>query len=325
MTTTPHQVLKLLAGGECLSGEAIGRRLGVSRMAVSKAVRRLRACDIDISAVTGRGYTLRQPVQLLDREFMLNELNRRGRGDISLHILASTGSTSDYLLGLDAGDIGGSVCLAERQQSGRGRRERGWVATPYRNLTLSMGWRFEHGMGDLGGLGVAAGIAIVNALHEQGFNREIGLKWPNDIVWQGRKLGGMLIDVRGEHDGLCIAVLGLGLNLSLSEADAAAIDQPWATLNGIEGREVDRNALAVGLIDALAGMFSDYADAGFRQWHARWPDYDRLYNEPVVVHRGDERLPGIARGIDVQGALLVRLRDGELGRFFSAEVSLRRP
>lgn len=324
MSTTSHQVLQLLTSGKYLSGQDIGRQLGISRMAVSKAVKRLGACDVPIRSTTGKGYRLQREIQLLDSQRIEELLNRNGHSKCRPEILEVVPSTSDYLLEMKQNtDHPLSVCLAEKQAQGRGRRERSWVATPYRNITMSIGWQFDSGMADLAGLGVAAGITIVQILQEFGLDREIGLKWPNDIVWQDRKLGGLLIDVRGEHDGPCRAVLGLGLNLSLSDADAEAIDQPFATLETIHEGKVDRNALAAALISGLADMFEKYPETGFSPWYEKWTTFDRLLNRPVVVLRGGREIAGTALGINDQGGLNVMLDDGKAANFFSGEVSLR--
>ena len=324
MNTTSHQVLKILASGECLSGEVIGQQLGVSRMAVSKAVKRLGACDVPISSVTGRGYRLQQDIQLLDREFIDSRLKQGGHNGYQLHILETTPSTSDYLLENERPLVApGAVCLCERQDAGRGRRNRSWISTPYRNITMSIAWQFDNGTADLAGLGVAAGITIVQVLHDYGLDADIGLKWPNDIIWQDRKLGGLLIDVRGEHDGPCTAVLGLGLNISLSESDSKTIDQPFTTLESIHDERIDRNVLTASLAGGLMDMFNSYPSRGFLPWYNQWPLYDRLMQRPVVVISGGDRMYGTAIGINEQGALLVDLDAGETAHFFSGEVSLR--
>ena len=233
-------------------------------------------------------------------------------------------STSDYLLEqAKVKDIDGLVCLAEHQSSGRGRRQRGWHTAPYRNVALSMGWRFDDGMSGLSGLGIAAGITVARTLHAAGFDNGIGLKWPNDIVWNDSKLGGLLIDVRGEHDGPCLAVLGLGLNIALSEKDQQAIDQPCVSLQQTTEDPVDRNALVADLVRALHVLFEGYASTGFDNFQQAWSNYDRLYGREVSVIRGDTTFSGAAKGIDELGALLLDEGKEPFSKFLSGDVSLR--
>ena len=324
MSKTSLHVLEMLSSGKLISGEAIGKILGISRMAVSKTIKSLCEKGLDISSVPGKGYQLKSPLQLLDKNTIQSVLDKNAAEINQIEILHEVSSTSDYLLELARdSDINRRICLAESQHSGRGRRQREWVASPYRNIILSMGWRFNDGMAGLSGLGIAAGITIVRTLHEAGFDRDIGLKWPNDIVWNDNKLGGLLIDVQGEHDGPCLAVLGLGLNLSLSATDLQAIDQPCASLEQITNKSVDRNALVADLVCALTELFEAYVASDFESYQRLWPDYDRLHGREVKVSRGEISFSGVAMGIDRLGALILDEGKEPHSSFLSGEVSLR--
>ena len=324
MKSTSLQLLDLLSDECFLSGEMLGSKLGISRMAVSKAAKRLVDSGVPVTSIPGKGYRLEHSIQLLDQDRLEASLNERWGTDARLHVLDSVPSTSDYLLGLQPSkSVVGHICVAERQDEGRGRRGRGWVSTPYRNVIMSIAWQFQNGLADLAGLGVAAGITIVSALHEIGLDSRIGLKWPNDIVWMDRKVGGLLIDIRGEHDGPCTAVLGFGLNLSLSEDDAEAIDQPFATIESIQDCIPDRNAVTVSLVNALLDTFSRYPDTGFAPWQQQWPAYDRLNDRPVCILQGDRKISGTAAGINDQGAFVLVKENGMREQYYSGEVSLR--
>lgn len=324
MSKTPLLVLDLLANGDLLSGELIGSQLGVTRMAVSKTIKGLCEEGLEIRSVPGRGYQLESPVQLLDKEAICTALSETGSAYSEIEVFQKIESTSDYLLQQSVlRDIHRTVCLAESQSGGRGRRQREWHATPYRNVTLSIGWCFDEGMAGLSGLGIAAGITVARTLHEAGFDREIGLKWPNDIVWQDKKLGGLLIDVRGEADGPCAAVLGLGLNLALSDEDHRSIDQPCASLAQISNIKIDRNSLIISLIRELAELFEGYTSSDFENFQLLWPDFDRLYGREVNVTRGETSFSGKAMGIDELGALLLDEGKSAFSKFLSGDVSLR--
>ena len=324
MSKTSLHVLNMLANGEFLSGESLGKMLGISRMAISKAIKGLNHQGLSIASVPGKGYQLETPVQLLDKQVICSALSKAGSESCHIEILQQVESTSDYLIDKSRlRDINRHVCLAEAQSSGRGRRQRGWHASPYRNVVLSIGWRFDEGMSGLAGLGIAAGITIARTLHEAGFDSDIGLKWPNDIVWNDSKLGGLLIDVRGEHDGPCLAVLGLGLNIALSNKEQQIIDQPCVSLQQITEDTVDRNALIAELIRALHLLFEEYASTGFQSFQQAWSNYDRLNGREVRVLRGDASFSGIAKGIDELGALLLDEGKKPFSRFLSGDVSLR--
>ena len=324
MSKTSRHVLDMLANGDSLSGESIGKSLGISRMAISKAIKGLNKQGLRIASIPGKGYQLESPVQLLDKEAICAALSKTGPLRCEIEVLQQVESTSDYLLEQSrVRDVNRSVCLAENQSSGRGRRQREWHASPYRNVVISIGWRFEDGMSDLSGLSIAAGITITRTLHEAGFDRKIGLKWPNDIVWNDNKLGGLLIDVIGEHDGPCLAVLGLGLNLALTDEVLKNIEQDCVSLDQISNDVIDRNSLVTDLIRELTKLFENYTSSNFESFQKLWTGYDRLHGRKVKVIRGNASFSGIAMGIDEQGALLLDEGLEPFSRFLSGDVSLR--
>jgi BirA family biotin operon repressor/biotin-[acetyl-CoA-carboxylase] ligase len=324
MSKTALLVLNILTSGDFHSGESIGKALGISRMAISKAIKGLKQQGLNITSVPGKGYQLASPIQLIDKDLICAALTRAGSPVCEIEVLHQVGSTSDYLLEQSRlRDISRTVCLAESQSRGRGRRQRGWHSGPYRNIALSIGWRFDDGMAGLSGLGIAAGITVAETLHKIGLDNNIGLKWPNDIVWNDKKLGGLLIDVRGETDGPCFAVLGLGVNLALTESEQQTIDQPCVSLEQIAYDKIDRNLLMIAMIRALTELFESYASSDFKRFQQLWSGYDRLHGREVKVVRGETSFSGVAMGIDEFGALLLDEGKGSFSKFFSGDVSLR--
>lgn len=320
--STRHALLKLLADGAFHSGTALGERLGVSRAAVNKAVQGLVADGFDIHRVSGRGYRLGEPFVPLSGTAIRAHLAARGI-DLPVEVLEQVDSTSQYLLRTAADeDNGARACLTETQAAGRGRRGRSWVATPYHNILLSLAWRFELGPAALTGLSLAAGVAVVEALEAFGV-RGAGLKWPNDVLLDGRKLAGLLVDLRGEAAGPSFAVFGLGLNVQLAARDAAHIDQPWASLQGLLPSPVDRNRLAALLLAHLSDAFRRFEVQGFEAFRADWERRHLLAGQTVCVHTGQGEVSGTVEGIDAHGGLCVRDTHGERRVFHSGEVSLR--
>jgi BirA family transcriptional regulator, biotin operon repressor / biotin---[acetyl-CoA-carboxylase] ligase len=320
--STRHALLKLLADGAFHSGPGLGERLGVSRAAVHKAIQGLVESGIDIHRVSGRGYRLGEPFVPLSG-VAIGELLAERQVHAKVEVFDELDSTNQQLLRTP--DLsGGQVCLAEAQSAGRGRRGRGWVATPCHNILMSMSWRFETGPASLAGLSLAAGVAVLRALNEFGV-QDAGLKWPNDILRDGRKLAGLLIDLRGEASGPSLVVLGLGLNVHLAPGDAAHIDQPWSALRDSLHAPVDRNRLAGLLIVHLGELFHAFERAGFESYRLEWERCHLYADKPVRLLSGLEDVSGTVEGIDVQGGLRVRLADGALRTFHSGEVSLRTP
>jgi BirA family biotin operon repressor/biotin-[acetyl-CoA-carboxylase] ligase len=318
--STRHALLKLLADGTFHSGPTLGETLGVSRAAVNKTIQALVESGADIHRVSGRGYRLGEPFVPLS-EAPIGALLAERRACAEIEVFDELDSTNQQLLRTPE-LASGRVCLAEAQSGGRGRRGRDWVATPYHNILLSMSWRFETGPAGLAGLSLAAGVAVLRALDEFGM-RDAGLKWPNDILCDGRKLAGLLIDLRGEASGPSLVVLGLGLNVHLAHSDAARIDQPWIALRENLPAPVDRNRLAGLLILHLGEMFRVFERTGFAAFRAEWERRHLYAGKAVRLHSGQEEVFGTVEGIDAQGGLRVQVAGGEVRTFHSGDVSLR--
>lgn len=320
--STRHDLLALLADGAFHSGTALGDRLGVSRAAVNKAVQALIEAGVEIHSIPGRGYRLDEPFTPLSGDTIRALLRVHGI-ELELEVLEATDSTSQHLLRAPAGEVRGArACLAEMQSAGRGRRGRGWVATPFHNMLLSVGWRFESGPAALAGLSLAAGVAVLRALEAFGVARA-GLKWPNDILIDGRKLAGLLVDLRGEAAGPSFAVLGLGLNVHIAAAEAAQIDQPWASLREWLPAPVDRNRLAALLFGELAAMLAEFERSGFAAFRAAWERRHVFAGQTVRVRQAHGDAVGVVVGIDEHGALQLREASGAVRTLHSGDVSLR--
>jgi len=318
--STRHALLKLLADGAFHSGPELGERLGVSRAAVNKAVQFLTERGADIHRVTGRGYRLGEPFVPLS-EVPIRALLAQRRMRAEVEVFDEVDSTNQQLL-RSPGMPSGCVCLAEAQSAGRGRRGRGWVATPCHNILMSMSWRFETGPAGLAGLSLAAGVAVLRALEEFGVC-DAGLKWPNDILRDGRKLAGLLIDLRGEASGPSLVVLGLGLNVHLAPKDAALVDQSWISLRESLPAPIDRNRLAGLLVLHLGEMFRAFEQSGFEPFRTEWERHHLYAGMAVRLHTGQDDVFGTIEGIDANGGLRVRVESGALRTFHSGDVSLR--
>lgn len=260
---------------------------------------------------------LQRPVELLAEERIYQALSEDLRARLRLHVFPELDSTSVWLGRLDA-DSGDVACFAEHQSAGRGRRGRGWQMPFGGGLAMSLRRDVSHWPGVPPRLTLALGVALAEALGHD----EIGLKWPNDLVARGRKLGGILVELR-RREQRSVLVVGLGLNLALP-ADAA-IDQPWIDLAGLMGTGLPpRNALAGHLLEALSRALDDFYAQPAETLLARWSRYDVLSGVPVrVTSAMDEVLEGEARGVDSEGRLRVVGQDREW-LLDAGEVSVRR-
>lgn len=322
--SSEHTLLQLLVDGHFHSGKEMGDILGVSRTSVWKHVKALEEkFQLDIQAVQGRGYRLSNPMDLLDSETIRSAVEARVPGVLgNLEVFDVLDSTNRYLMD-KAGNKPeqASVVLAEMQTAGRGRRGRQWVSPFACNIYLSLLWRYDSNTQNLSGLSLAIGVAVARALKAAGAS-DISLKWPNDIYWKGRKLGGILLELNGEAGGPCCVVAGLGLNVNMSQQPAADIDQAWTDLLTVLGQRVSRNSLVVALLCELLPAMQSYAKQGLSPFLSQWKDYDMLMDKPVTLLLPQQQRAGIARGINEQGALQFEA-GGKLESVFAGEVSLR--
>lgn len=309
-------LLKALSNGEFHSGESLGDWLGMSRAAISKHIQGIRQWGLEIHRVQGKGYQLAQPLQMLDEDFIRSQVKNK----IELYPIID--STNQYLIENLDSLCSGSVCLAEYQSQGRGRRGRHWLSPFGSNLYFSMYWRLDAGMAAAMGLSLVIGVAIVEALEGMGLS-DIKLKWPNDLYYQDRKLAGILVEMSGQAGASAHLVIGIGMNLSMTDP-SVAIDQPWASLSEVAGQTaIDRNQLVVTLIHTLNRTLQEYEMHGMREFVTRWNRLDNFIDRRVRLIIGSQQVSGIERGIDETGAVLLETEDG-LKRFIGGEISLRR-
>jgi BirA family biotin operon repressor/biotin-[acetyl-CoA-carboxylase] ligase len=328
MSRRPEVLLGLLADGSLHSGAALAAEMQVSRAAVWKLVGELRALGVDVESLPRRGYRLPRKVELLDEQKIRVAARQQGAAlPADLEVLFDTDSTNLYL-GEAAPPAPGRprVVFAELQRAGRGRRGRAWLAPFGSGLAFSIAWTFAETPADLPALGLAVGVSVAEALHRVGCV-EVRLKWPNDLVWRNRKLGGLLLQVRSEAGGGASIVAGLGLNISLPAVVRAALESPGVLpatdlCEASRATVPDRNALAARLSAAMLAALAEFNDSGFAPFAARWTCLDALDGARVRVSHGADSIEGRALGVEADGALRVAVAD-RIERFYSGDVSLR--
>lgn len=318
------RVFAKLSDGQFHSGEVLARTLGVSRGAVWKAVRALRAAGATVHAVPNRGYRLAQAGEPFDAQQILGRLPAAVRSAVrQLETLWQTDSTNAVLLSRPNPPFGfADIALAEYQTAGRGRRGRAWLAPPGGAICLSLGWTFREVPPDLGALGLAVGVCVLRALGEMGLAAQV--KWPNDILVGGGKLGGILIELRAESAGPACVVIGIGLNVALGEPllrQIATLGLP-ATDLASAGITASRNVVTAAMIAHVLQGLRDFERESLRPFIEPWRVADALRGAQVDVQTSAETVRGVARGIDLHGALLIETAHG-VRRFISGEVTVR--
>lgn len=324
--TALTSLLALLADGEFHSGQELGERLGVSRTAIWKHVQKLMQLELPLTSTRGQGYCLDGGLELLDREILNAHLSPAAKRILTeLELFFLTDSTNARAMAKAGQGQRGYVCLAEQQSAGRGRRGRSWVSPFGKNIYLSISWCFESGAGALEGLSLAVAVALLRVLKTTGLP-DLALKWPNDVLCDGRKIAGILLEMTGDPAGACQVVVGVGLNVDMPERAAAGIDQPWADVQSRLRRAglppVSRNLLAAGLISELLLLLSDFEHQGFANYRQEWLRHDALVGREVELRAADRVVRGRMIGVGASGALCLEV-EGEQQFFYGGEVSLR--
>jgi BirA family biotin operon repressor/biotin-[acetyl-CoA-carboxylase] ligase len=252
----------------------------------------------------------------LNAERILSAIDASNKSKLKkIEILELIDSTNQYLLDQAKQGLSGWVCLAEHQTAARGRRGRAWFSVRGSSILCSLLWRFPKELLDVSGLSIAVGVMLVRALKKQNVQTDFQLKWPNDILYAGRKLAGILLEKRGEN-----IVIGFGLNVNLPRPLAAdRID-----LAEIAGQSiVERNDLTGLILNELLSGLTLYQTQGLTAFINEWTQYDFLAGKEVIVHTSEKKIVGTAQGISDRGELLVLDETQTMQRFHYGDVSVR--
>jgi BirA family transcriptional regulator, biotin operon repressor / biotin---[acetyl-CoA-carboxylase] ligase len=323
LPASQKKLLQLLSASRFCSGSFLADELGSNRTSVWKQIQSLAGLGIEIDAVTGRGYRLVRGLELLDETTIRSGLDSAVDQRIkTIYLHDQIDSTNTFLISRSKmSGIRGAICLAESQTQGKGRRGRKWVSPFGQNIYLSMAWKYLEEPGNLSSLSLAVGVAVIRALSTLGVP-SLALKWPNDIVWQGKKLGGILIELSGDTQGSRTVVVGLGLNCAMSQKEGAAIEQEWVDLDTIGNHSrPGRNRLAAVLINEMLPVVADFGETGILPFLSEWRSADCLSGKNVVLHMGNRKISGRVKGINDHGLIQLCTADGETRSYASGEVS----
>ena len=312
-------ILTLLADGGFHSGVAMAQHLQVSRATVFNDLAEIEAAGIIVQRIHGKGYRLAQAWQALD-ECAIRIALAQAAVRFDVHVLAQATSSNALLLQRAAqGVASGTVLAVELQTAGRGRLGRTWHSGLGNALTFSLLWRFACGLHALSGLSLAVGLAIVRALQRAGV-RDAALKWPNDVLAQGAKLGGVLLEAQGDMQGPCAVVIGIGLNCNLPLHLEQRIAQAATALDQLTDGVPSRNTLLAVLLQELAVVLDEFAQRGFAAMADDWQRHHARQDEAIVLRMPDGgSVQGVARGVNARGELLLETAAG-MQVFNSGEV-----
>jgi len=329
MNTNLKKLIRYLSDGKFHSGAHLGKTLAMTRSGIWKLIQQFADLGIEVESVTGKGYRIHGGLSLLNLQRIKSYITKNNLKKIKkIKIFAQIDSTNNYLIKqIKTSSItkhnGINICLAEQQTKGKGRLGRQWISPFGANIYLSMLYSFARDTSDLAGLSLVVATVVADVLMNLGI-KNVGLKWPNDILWQNRKLAGVLIESLGEAYGISNTVIGIGLNVNMPATSGKLIDQPWVDLRSITKRLTDRNQIIGLLINQLIDKLILFQQKGMAAFMQKWQQLDVYIDKSVWVNTPTSKVYGIARGIDEHGYLRLEDKTGKIQVFSSGEVSLRK-
>jgi BirA family biotin operon repressor/biotin-[acetyl-CoA-carboxylase] ligase len=309
-------VLQQINQGHYVQETALAHQLGATPAIVSQQLSQLRHYGLAIEADPAKGYRLQQPVTLVD----IPALQATAWGQpTKLDYFVSIDSTNSYLMQHDGFTSQAHICLAEHQTRGRGRSGRPWISPFAENIYLSLGVVFSKNVNELTTLSLVTSVIAAQTLTHLYRDLALHIKWPNDLYLQGKKLGGVLVEIKLERQHQTTAVVGIGINANMM--DQNRIDQPWISLRQVLGHAIDRTTLVEALIKRLLAGFAVFEKEGFAPFRSAYQKYDYLHEKEITLSLGPHCvIHGFGAGINENGQLQVATDRG-LQSFSAGEAS----
>jgi BirA family biotin operon repressor/biotin-[acetyl-CoA-carboxylase] ligase len=326
MPTTEVVILRELLAREPghISGTALAKKLGVSRVSIWLHMEKLRSQGFEFDAARSRGYRLtRRPEGL---HLALIQAYLKGRRALPISILDEVDSTNDEAARrLAAGQNAPLVVLARKQTRGRGRLGRTWHSEANGNLYASFAFRPRVPPGRMAIFTLWMGVNICELISNFG-SLTPGIKWPNDILFDGRKAGGILTEARIDSDQIRDLIFGLGLNVNgPTTAWPADLSKRAVSLAEKNAAPLDLNHFTAALIGRIMLAYEQFVEGDHVSKFADlWQKYDVLRGKSIALLQGDRRIAGTAAGIDGEGSLLIRAENGKLQRFHAGDVTIEK-
>ncbi|PCK08780.1 MAG: biotin--[acetyl-CoA-carboxylase] ligase [Alteromonadaceae bacterium] len=332
MNESVFQLISCIADGGTYSEDALCKQLQVEPEALSVLREQLACVGLDLFTGDAGELSLPGGVDLYNYGDIQTELKRLAAelavprvlnsfDVVDLKLLPFVSSTNQYLLDevVGAKNCHAKVCLAEYQNSGRGRLGRQWQSPFAGGVCFSIAWRFQSVAKAAEGLSLAVGVAVAEALESLGVSG-LCLKWPNDLLINKKKLGGILIELSKDAEQV---VIGVGINLHMPDSLAQEIGQPCGDLSlGLESPIPSRSKIAARVIAHLASLLHVYESQGFEASKVRWEQLNAYRGQPVVLLSPQREVRGTVLGVSSSGAL--RLDVGGVEQtFVGGEISLR--
>ena len=313
-------ILNLLADGKFHSDKEISKFLGVPYKMVPLVLKQILDPSINLEVVNDKSYRISGGLELLNASWINKELGETQPLLSQLEVLTLIDSTNNYLL-KKTEYIGNYAVFAEQQTTGRGQFKRAWYSNFGKNIALSLLWQISNPLNKLGGLTLAVGIAVVKALEQYGLKR-IRLKWPNDIVYEGKKLAGILIESRCVEQKIQKLVIGIGLNLYNPSTHYLIKDHAITSIFSLQNLPPRRNQLAGLILKNLLQTLVEFEAKGLSYFLQDWQRLDNLMDKLITIQNQADVIEGIAKGINTEGQLCVLIQN-KLHYFNSGEIRVK--
>lgn len=303
-----------------ISGEELSRRLQITRTAVWKQINVLRAKGYAFDAVPKLGYRLVTQPTRLDEAALLSKLAPGTFGN-RLRILEKTESTQNEAAAwAKEGVPEGAVVLAEEQTGGRGRQGHVWHSPAGKGVWMSIILRPRIPLPYTPHLTLLGAVAMFRAMKKL-TSAPLGIKWPNDILADGKKVAGILLESAAEDERLLYVIAGIGISVNLDSADFPDELQERATsLKIVTGQEVDRASLVAACLQELEQLYRLYEEEGFGPIRTLWEAQSITLGRQMTIDTPQGPLQGVAVGLDQSGALLLKDKTGTVQKVFSGDV-----
>jgi BirA family transcriptional regulator, biotin operon repressor / biotin---[acetyl-CoA-carboxylase] ligase len=319
-TPRQTQLLHILSDGTCHSGQHLADALGTSRTTIWKYTKQFSDLGLTIERIPHQGYRLSTSFIPLTETAIRQALTPSLNQELTFHLFASINSTNRFLKTQPI-STPLTCCVSETQTLGRGRFGRHWHSPFGENIYFSFACRSEGDPSRLSGLSLVVSLAI-HATLKSYTTSPIMIKWPNDLLWQDKKLAGTLIEMTAESHGGTDLIIGIGLNINTQTQNDQTLERPWCSLRDIVGHSLNRNILIAELITQLNQYFNRFKQVGFTAFHEQWNAYDYLKKRITTITRPSGTLTGEVLGVNDAGYLLLKDEHGITYTLSSGDTSL---
>ncbi len=298
--------LNLLADGKVYSEKEISKLLGIPCLMVPTILKLIANASINLEVINEANHIL-DGLELLNASSIAKELGKAKQLLSNIEVLTLVDSTNDYLLNKTEYNDNHAV-FAEQQTAGRGQFQRTWYSNFGKNITLSLLWQFSIPLNQLTGLTLVIGVAVIKALEEYGL-KGIQLKWPNDIIHEGKKLAGILVESRSMEQKIKKMVIGIGLNLYNPLTPSSINDHAITSIFSLQKKSPRRNQLAGLILKNLLLTLVNFEAKGLNFFMEDLQQLDSLLGKLIIIKNQNKLWEGIGKGINLQGQLCVQINN----------------